>query len=133
MFTSPLFTLSFSAASGMRYLTKILLIVLALACLGLVGDPDTQPPISYTVNGYTVVRPSELGPLTGTLGTPELARGPGHDYGAIYTISEPGMSQPEPQPQITYIVNGYTVVRPSELGPLTGTIEEPRLALVITP
>ena len=41
-------------------------------------------PFSYTLSqGTIVVRRSELGPLTGTVGNSLPIRGPGHDFGAI--------------------------------------------------
>ena len=74
-------------------------------------------PITDTVNGFTVVRRSEFGPLTGTGNDPVLARGPGHDFGVLGDEYKPGMSLLTLSP-ITYTVNGFTVVRRSELGPL---------------
>jgi hypothetical protein len=81
-----------------------------------VGLPSAYP-ISYTVNGFTVVRRSEFGPLTGTVNEPVLTRGPGHDFGVLGDEYKSGMSQHTMSP-ITYTVNGFTVVRRSELGPL---------------
>jgi hypothetical protein len=81
-----------------------------------VGSPSANP-ISYTVNGFIVVRRSELGPLTGTVNDPLLTHGPGHDFGVLGDEYKPGMSLLTLSP-ITYTVNGFKVVRRSELGPL---------------
>jgi hypothetical protein len=81
-----------------------------------VGSPSANP-ISYTEHGFTVVRRSEFGPLIGTVNDALLTRGPGHDFGVLGDEYKPGMSQPTLSP-ITYTVNGFTVVRRSELGPL---------------
>ncbi len=48
----------------------------------------------------------------------------GHDFGAIEGASNLGKS-PATTKLFTYTVNGHTVVRPSELGPLTGTVGNP--------
>lgn len=67
------------------------------------------------INGKTVIRRSELGPLTGTVYTYKpvnhfsvVRSGVALDTGLMYTRP------------FTYTVNGATVVRISELGPFTG-------------
>jgi len=106
-----------------------------LASYRMVQIPD-DVPITYTVNGYTVVRRSELGPLTGTVtnavvdlvpitgNNPVQATGPGHDYGAIGNVSDLPVSV-SPASTFNYTIHGITVVRRSELGPLTGTAYSP--------
>ena len=91
---------------------------------GAIGDESDPPmsspaisPFTYTVNGFTVVRRSELGALTGTIDNSLLTRGPGHDFGVIGDEYKSAMSMPTTSP-FTYTVNGFTVVRRSELGPL---------------
>jgi hypothetical protein len=48
---------------------------------------------------------------------------PGHDFGAIYGAFDPGKSLCIPQPKLTYTFNGITIIRRSELGPLTETVD----------
>jgi hypothetical protein len=51
------------------------------------------------------------------------ALGPGRDFGAIYGAIDPGKNRCVQQPKLSYTFNGITVVRRSELGPLTNTID----------
>lgn len=133
--STNLFTLSDVIGWGKRHIVKLFLAASLLACYGIDQLPDDWP-ITYTVNGYIVMRPSEMGPLTGTVYNamidiipitgegPVQARGPGHDYGAIVNLSNPAVSV-SPANAISYTVNGYTIVRPSEFGPLTQTFNKP--------
>lgn len=114
---------------------EIAIIPFQLTSYGTYQNPDDVPLI-YTVNGNTVVRRSELGPLTGTVtnavvdqvpltgANPVQAIGPGHDYGAIGIGSEFPVSV-SPASTFVYTIHGNTVVRRSELGPLTGTVYGP--------
>jgi hypothetical protein len=101
-----------------KWATKHLLAASFLA--GLLVLPVGRP-FTYTVNGNPVVRPSELGPLMGTVEKSPLAFRPGHDFGAIG--NEPGLTVilPPTRP-FAYVVNGDPVAGRSELGPLTGTV-----------
>jgi hypothetical protein len=51
------------------------------------------------------------------------ANSPGHDFGAIYGAVDPGKNHYVDLPPFTYTFNGITVVRRSELGPLTETVD----------
>jgi hypothetical protein len=92
---------------------RLLLAVSLLAGSSLAFLPANLK-FTYTINGQTVVRRSELGPLTGTVYT----------YGHVKNVNlvgseltmETGLLYTTP---FIYTVNGITIVRRSELGPLT--------------
>jgi hypothetical protein len=94
---------------------------------GIYRRDHPQPPFIYKVNGQTVVRRSELGPLTDPVenSIPVFpVRGPGRDYGTIYDNIDPGTIRLDhPQPPIVHWFNGQMVPRRSELGPLTDPVE----------
>jgi hypothetical protein len=48
---------------------------------------------------------------------------PGHDFGAIYGAVDPGKNLCVDPPPFTYTFNGITIVRRSELGPFTETVD----------
>lgn len=160
MFTNQLFSLSHVIALGKKYVTKFLLATSILTSASLAFLPAAQlftypinentvirpfernlcgrvplgTPFSYySLNGITVIRRSELGPLTdpveGSLIENSLrVTGPGHDFGVIDGESVLGVSQPTSLPNrmpFIYTISGYTVIRRSELGPLTDPVESP--------
>lgn len=112
------------------YLAAALLPLLIMAGLQTPGSSKTNTPASvipfyYSIfNGNIVKRNSELGPLTGTLDNSLTARGPGDDFSAIVYRSSLDTYLAAPVIPFYYsIFNGSIVKRNSELGPLTGTLE----------
>ena len=158
MFTNQLFTLFFAITLGMRYVRKFFLATSILASVGLAVLPAPKPftyPVSgnidgrqselnqcvrvsprtpfiyYSLNGSTVIRRSELGPLTDPVESSLVdnslrVTGPGHDFGIIDGESVQAMSQATSLPNRTpfiYTISGYTIIRRSELGPLSDPVE----------
>lgn len=96
---------------------RLLLAISLLAGSSLAFLP-TNPKFIYTVNGQTVVRRSELGPLTPATSNDPTAHLPGHDYGVIGDPLDLAITLPAAK-QFSYMVHGEPVVRRSELGPMS--------------
>jgi hypothetical protein len=108
----------------MSRITKFFLATLIVAALSTTSLFITKA-FSDTNNKNSVVQPSGPRQLTAPVDYSRQALRPGHDFGAIYGATDLGISMPVDPPLITYWVNGLMVVRRSELGPLTGTFEDP--------
>jgi hypothetical protein len=123
MYNKPLSTLSTVIALGMRVAAKLLLGASLLAVSGAAAMP-TSRPFSYSIHGATVVRRSELGPLTGTEAYSLTTTRPDQELGPVRYASNLDIFQPPTLRTFTYsLFNGNVVVRRSELGPLTGTLD----------
>ena len=118
---SKLFTLSAAIPWAKRHVPKFLLAASLLVSSAMTYIP-INAPFTYPANGNSVVRRSELGPLTGTTYNSATAHGPGHDFGAFGNEIDFVVSLPAARP-FSYMLNGNTIVRRSELGPLTGTVD----------
>ncbi len=79
----------------------------------------SQLPFVTTIAGQTVIRRSELGPLTEIVADPPKKHGPGHDYGSIGCADDPVAPLENGQTPFSYTVAGVLVTRKSEMGPLT--------------
>ncbi len=77
-----------------------------------------SPLITYTIAGQTMVRDSELGPLTGYTEDALLASSVGQNAIGAEAIPALDISQCTVQLTITYTIAGQTITRHSELGPL---------------
>jgi hypothetical protein len=77
---------------------------------------------AYTISGVTMLRRSELGPLTGALDFSYQKALPGHDFGAIGGELSSYSSLPSIG-LIDYNIGGMSLARSSELGPLTGALD----------
>jgi hypothetical protein len=106
----------------MSRIAKILLAAILVAGLSVAGM-SIASAFSHINNKISVVQPPERKPLTTTGDISQQSLRPGHDFGAIYGSSDPGSSLQVDPPLLAYWVNGLMVVRHSELGPLTGTID----------
>lgn len=111
-------------SSRMSRIIKFLLATFLVAGLSVAGMSITRA-FSRTNNKINLVQPAELRPLTITVDNTQQSLRPGHDFGAIYGSTTLSSSSQIEAPLLAYWVNGQMVVRRSELGPLTGTVDEP--------
>jgi hypothetical protein len=94
---------------------------LSVASAADIRVPPIQPPITYTLAGQTIIRQSELGPLTGTTGNSLGAQQSTQGASGIELASSPGADLCANQPVITYTIAGVTLTRHSDLGILDNT------------
>jgi hypothetical protein len=106
----------------MSRIAKIFLAAILVAGL-IVAGLSVASAFSRINDKISIVQPSGRRPLTTTGDTSQQLLRPGHDFGAIYGSSDLGSSLRVDPPLLAYQVNGQMLVRRSELGPLTGTID----------
>ena len=122
MLKNHLFTLYDLITSRMSHITKFMFATLLLAGLSLPGMSITKE-FSYTDIRNKIDPLSAINPITATTDRSQQAFQPGHDFGAIYGATDPGINLRTDPSLFTYWVNGQMVVRRYELGPLTDPVE----------
>ena len=101
------------------FLIVALLPLLVVASMPIPGDIGTG-----TFIGNSVIQQANFVPWTGMIGNAPTQHWPGHDFGAIGNASSLGSHRPAAVMPFYYSLhNGTIVERSSELGPLTGTID----------
>jgi hypothetical protein len=100
------------------YLAVTLLPLLVMAGLQTPGSPTTD-----TFIGNAVMQHANFIPSTGMIGNAPTRHLPGHNFGAINTASSLDSYRPAAVMPFHYTINNGTIInRNSELGPLTGTL-----------
>ena len=124
MFAKNLPKLSGVIALVKRRVMRSSLAVALLPLMVMAGLQTPNSPNTYTFIGNAVMQHAKFVPSAGIIGNAPTRHWPGHDFGAIVDGSSFDRYLPANVIPFYYTVyNGTIVKRNSELGPLTGTVD----------